>query len=33
VANTACYLAIGVKLSGQRRILGIWFAQTEGAKF
>lgn len=33
VQNTACYLAIGVDLSGRREVLGIWFAQTEGAKF
>ena len=29
----ACYLAIGVNLEGDRDVLGIWFQQTEGAKF
>jgi len=33
VQNTACYLAIGVDLDGRREVLGMWFAQTEGAKF
>ncbi len=33
VQNTACYLAIGVDLSGRREVLGMWFAQTEGSKF
>jgi putative transposase len=33
VVNTACYLAIGVSTSGEREVLGMWFAQTEGAKF
>ena len=31
--NHACYLAIGVNLDGERDVLGIWFQQTEGAKF
>src|SRR5712671_1978541 len=33
VRNKAIYLAIGVKLSGLKEVLGLWIAQTEGAKF
>jgi len=33
VQNTACYLAVGVDTDGHREVLGMWFAQTEGAKF
>lgn len=33
VRNKAVYLAIGVKLSGLKEVLGLWVAQTEGAKF
>ena len=33
VRNFACYVAIGVNLHGERDVLGIWFQQTEGAKF
>src|SRR5215210_446074 len=33
VRNTACYLAIGVNLDGERDVLGMWFQATEGAKF
>lgn len=33
VRNFACYLAIGVNLDGERDVLGMWFQQTEGAKF
>jgi putative transposase len=33
VRNVACYLAIGVTLDGERDVLGMWFQQTEGAKF
>ena len=29
----ACYLALGVRLDGQRDVLGMWFQDTEGAKF
>ena len=29
----AVYLALGVNLSGEKELLGIWIAQTEGAKF
>jgi putative transposase len=33
VKNHACYVAIGVNLDGERDVLGLWFQQTEGAKF
>lgn len=33
VRNRACYVAIGVNLEGERDVLGLWFQQTEGAKF
>jgi putative transposase len=33
VKNRACYLAIGVTLDGDREVLGIWWRDTEGAKF
>ena len=33
VRNKAIYLAIGVNLSGIKEVLGLWVAQTEGAKF
>ena len=29
----ALYLAIGVNLKGMKEVLGLWMAQTEGAKF
>jgi putative transposase len=29
----AIYLALGIKLDGEKELLGIWIAQTEGAKF
>lgn len=29
----AVYLAIGINLQGEKEILGLWIAQTEGAKF
>lgn len=29
----AVYLAIGVNLDGHKEVLGLWIAQTEGAKF
>ena len=32
-SDKACYLAIGVNLDGERDVLGIWFQETEGAKF
>jgi putative transposase len=29
----AVYLALGIDLNGQKQLLGLWIAQTEGAKF
>ena len=29
----ACYLALGITLEGERDVLGLWFQETEGAKF
>lgn len=31
--NKAVYLAIGVNMDGHKEVLGLWIAQTEGAKF
>src|SRR4051794_20080637 len=33
VHNRACYLALGVTCDGDRETLGIWWQETEGAKF
>ncbi len=33
VHNRACYLALGVTCDGEREVLGIWWHDTEGAKF
>ena len=33
VRNKAVYLAIGITMEGLKEVLGIWIAQTEGAKF
>jgi putative transposase len=33
VARKACYLALAITMDGQREVLGMWFQQTEGAKF
>jgi len=33
VINKAVYLAIGVNLDGLKEVLGMWTAETEGAKF
>ena len=33
VRTKAVYLAIGVNMEGQKEVLGLWIAQTEGAKF
>ena len=32
-ATPACYLALGVTLEGDRDVLGMWFQESEGAKF
>ena len=29
----AVYLALGINLNGDKELLGLWVAQTEGAKF
>ncbi len=29
----AVYLAIGISMNGEKEVLGLWIAQTEGAKF
>ena len=29
----AVYLAIGITMTGEKEVLGLWLAQTEGAKF
>jgi len=33
VANRSVYLALGVTMEGQKELLGMWIAQSEGAKF
>jgi len=33
VRSRACYLAIGVTVEGDREVLGIWWQESEGAKF
>jgi putative transposase len=33
VSSRACYLAIGQTVEGDREVLGVWWQETEGAKF
>jgi len=33
VVNKAVYLALGINVQGEKELLGLWIAQTEGAKF
>jgi len=33
VRNKAVYLALGINLRGEKELLGLWIAETEGAKF
>jgi putative transposase len=33
VGRRTCYLALGVTVEGERDVLGMWFQETEGAKF
>jgi putative transposase len=33
VVNKAIYIAFGVNLQGLKEVLGMWAAETEGAKF
>ncbi|WP_218078803.1 transposase, partial [Enterobacter sp. IF2SW-P2] len=31
VINKSVYLALGINMDGQKELLGMWIAQTEGA--
>jgi transposase-like protein len=33
VLNTTVHVALGVNLDGRKKVLGLWLAETEGAKF
>jgi putative transposase len=33
VQRRACYLALGLAVDGGRDVLGLWFQESEGAKF
>jgi transposase-like protein len=33
VINKAIYLALGIDMDGQKRLLGMWLSENEGAKF
>src|SRR5260370_25308727 len=33
IQNKAIYVVLGVDLEGQKEVLGLWVAQSEGAKF
>jgi putative transposase len=33
VQRRACYLALGLTVEGERDVLGMWFQESEGAKF
>ena len=33
VRTKAVYVALGVKLQGEKELLGLWISETEGAKF
>jgi putative transposase len=33
VVRKACYLAMAITMDGSREVLGLWFQDTEGAKF
>jgi transposase-like protein len=33
VQRKACYLALAIAMDGERDVLGMWFQETEGAKF
>lgn len=33
VINKSLYLALGINLEGQKELLGLWLAETEGARF
>ncbi len=33
VKNKAVYLALGINLNGEKELLGLWMADTEGSRF
>ena len=33
VINKSMYVALGINMEGQKELLGLWLAETEGAKF
>ena len=33
VVNKSAHVVLGVNLRGEKEVLGLWIAQTEGAKF
>ena len=33
VQRRACYLALAIRMDGERDVLGMWFLESEGAKF
>jgi putative transposase len=33
VQRRACYLVLAIRMDGEREVLGMWFQETEGAKF
>src|SRR3984885_14176282 len=33
VQRRACYIAMGITMTGERDVLGLWFQESEGAKF
>jgi len=33
VQNKSVYLALGINMNGEKELLGLWMAQTEGSKF
>jgi len=33
VQRRACYLALAIRMDGERDVLGMWFQESEGAKF
>src|SRR5699024_3234163 len=33
VINKSIYIALGIDLEGHKQLLGLWIAETEGAKF
>lgn len=33
VVNKSIFVALGINLSGNKELLGLWLAENEGAKF